>query len=268
MFADVNGLKIAYQEQGRGTPVLVLVHGFPLNSQMWTPQLDELGDAARVLAPDLRGHGESEAAPGPYPMDTLADDLAALLDTLGITEPVVMCGLSMGGYVTMAFQRRHPTRLSGIILAATRADADSEEAKGNRTATIKAVREKGIQAVVEGMLPKLMAPQTYEQRPELAKQVRSILEQTSVEGAAGALEGMRERPDSIDILKTLDCPALVLYGSDDQIMPRSAAEAMRDALPQGKLEVIGEAGHLLNLEQPEAFNNAVRRYLHTLEGPK
>jgi 3-oxoadipate enol-lactonase len=268
MIADVNGLKIAYREQGQGPRVLLLLHGFPLNSKMWQPQLDGLADVARVLAPDMRGFGESEAIPGPYPMDTLADGLAGLLDTLGINEPVIVCGLSMGGYVTMAFQRRHPTRLNGMILAATRADADSEEMKQTRTAMIEAAREQGVQAVIERMLPKIMAPQTYERRPELVEQVRAIMEQTTLEGATGALEGMRERPNSMDVLKTVDCPALVLYGADDQIMPRSAAEAMRNALPQGKLEVIGEAGHLLNMEQPEAFNNAVRHYLKTLEGPK
>ena len=163
MELQVNGYRMNVRESGRGRPVL-LIHGYPLNSRLWQPQLDSLTDVGRLIAPDLRGHGDSESVPGPYSMDQLADDCAALLDALEISEPVVVNGLSMGGYIAMAFARRYPARLAGLVLTATRSGTDTAAGKAGRDQAAQQAREQGVGSIVEGMLPKLLAPQNFASR--------------------------------------------------------------------------------------------------------
>jgi pimeloyl-ACP methyl ester carboxylesterase len=254
---------MSYVERGSGKPLL-LIHGFPLSNKIWEPQTEGLAGAARLLAPDLRGHGESEATPGPYSMEMLADDCVLLLDTLGVKQPAVVCGLSMGGYVALAFFRKHRARLAGLILAATRAGADSPEGKTNREKSAARVREEGIQAVIGSMLPKMLAPKTYDTNPALVERVERIMEETSEEGMIAALLGMRDRPDSNPLLDRIDIPTLILHGADDQLIPVAEAEAMRSAIRDSKLEVLPVAGHLLNMEQPALFNQTVRDFLASI----
>jgi pimeloyl-ACP methyl ester carboxylesterase len=260
MFAFVNQLSLAYDEKGSGIPVL-WVHGYPLNKSLWAPQLDGLAELTRGLAIDLRGHGESQATSGIYTMDMLADDCAAFLDVLGIHQPIILAGLSMGGYVSMAFCRRHADRLAGLILCATRPQADSAEGKQNRTDSAALAQQRGVPAAVSGLQTKLMAPGTYVRQPDLVNTVKAMTESTPLEGVVGDLLGMRERPDSLSTLAGFKQPALILHGAEDQIIPVSEAEKMQATLPNSSLEIIQEAGHLLNLEQPRAFNSAVRSFL-------
>lgn len=254
---------MSYAEQGTGRPLL-LIHGFPLSKAIWEPQISGLSGTARLLAPDLRGHGKSEATPGPYAMDMLAEDCLTLLDSLGVKQPVVVCGLSMGGYVALALVRNHPNRLAGLILAATRAGADSAEGKTNREKLAARVRENGIQPVIETMLPKMLSPRTYVTNPALVEQVREIMEETSPEGAVAALLGMRDRPDSTPLLGRVDLPALVMHGADDQIILVAEAEATRAAIKGSRLEILPNAGHLLNMEQPDLFNQAVQEFMDSI----
>ena len=256
----VNNFEMAYEVRGEGPPLL-LVHGFPLNKEMWQPQLNALQDVATVIAPDLRGHGASEAVAGEYSMDLLADDCHALLESLQVAEPVVVCGLSMGGYIALAFYRRYPERVAGLVLAATRAGPDSPEAKANRDKMAARAGEKGAGAIAEDMLPKMLAPETYTANPALVARVKQIMEGTSVPGIQGALLGMKARPDSTPLLAQIDVPALVLHGADDQLIPVEEGRAMHAALPDSRLEVLPGAGHLLNLERPEFFTQAVRGLL-------
>jgi len=254
---------MAYDETGSGKPIL-FIHGFPLNRKMWEPQIEAFSDNMHVIAPDLRGHGETEAIPGPYEMEMLADDCHGLLEALGVTQPVVVCGLSMGGYATLAFYRKYPERAAGLILAATRAGADSEEGKANREKAAAQAQEKGVSAIIDGMLPKILAPGTYETRPELVERVREMMAETSVEGVVGAQLGMKERPDSTPLLTQIRVPTLVLHGAEDQILPPSEAEATHTAIQGSQLHILPDAGHLLNLEQPERFNRAVADFLAAL----
>jgi pimeloyl-ACP methyl ester carboxylesterase len=249
---------------GQGQPLL-LIHGFPLNHKMWHPQIEFLSSSAKVIAPDLRGHGQSPPTPSPYPMDLLADDCAAVLNSLGVDKPVIVCGLSMGGYVAFALYRRHPSLVRGMILAATRAGADSPEAQENREKAAASVEENGIQDVVDGMLPKLMSSQTYTDRPEMVNQVKSIMDQTSSQGMVAALMGMKTRPDSTPLLGEIKVPVLILHGADDQLIPLSESELMHSRIKGSQMEVIANAGHLPNLEQPEEFNQAVIRFLNLLD---
>lgn len=232
-----------------------------MSRALWEPQVTGLADAARVLALDLRGHGGSDPGPGPYSMSDLADDCRGFLETLGITRPVVLGGLSMGGYVVFEFYRKYPQRIAGLILAATRAGADSPEAKANRDKAATTAREKGVGEIVETMLPKMLSPKSYQTHPELVARVRTMMAGTSVAGVVGDLAAMRDRTDSTGILAQIDKPTLILHGADDQLIPPAEAQVMGASIPNARLHILPDAGHLLNLEQPEGFNEAVRAFL-------
>jgi len=263
MRINLNKLALDYSDNGSGIPLL-LIHGYPLSRALWEPQIAGLADAAHVLAPDLRGHGGSDPGPGPYSMSVLADDCREFLDALGITRPVVLGGLSMGGYVVLEFYRKYPQRIAGLILAATRAGADSPEAKASRDKAAMTAREKGVGAIVETMLPKILSQKSFQTRPELVTRVRKMMASTSLAGIVDDLAAMRDRTDSTAMLAHIDKPTLIMHGADDQLIPPAEAQAMGATIPDARLHILPEAGHLLNLEQPEAFNKAVRGFLSTV----
>ncbi|HEX7973078.1 MAG TPA: alpha/beta hydrolase [Anaerolineales bacterium] len=263
MRTQIHKFSMAYDEEGKGLPVL-WIHGFPLNRQMWQLQESGLKSAARILAPDLRGFGDSQPTGGTYSMDLLADDCVAFLDALNINRPVVVAGLSMGGYITMAFYRKFASRMAGMILAATRPGPDSPEGKTGRDQAAAMVQRGGVLEVVESMLPKLLAPATYQEHPELVAQLKELMKHNTVDGIVGALMGMKERPDSTPILNKIDLPVLILHGENDQIIPPKEAEVMHSAIRGSKLEILPRAGHMLNMEQPGLFNQAVSRFLAAL----
>ena len=254
--------QMAFEDSCDRVPVL-LIHGFPLSNMLWDPQIADLSDIARMIAPDLRGHGMSDATEPPYTMKLYSEDCAALLDQLGMTGPIVVAGLSMGGYIALDFCRRFPERVGGLILAATRAGADSDEAKKSRDAAAGVAIAEGTPIIADGMLPKLLAKENYKAQPELVEFVYDMMLETSEDGIVGALAAMRDRPDSTDDLPGLDIPTLVIHGADDQLIPVSEAEATAAAMPRAKLVIVPDAGHLPNLEQPDFFNDAVRDFLET-----
>jgi pimeloyl-ACP methyl ester carboxylesterase len=252
-----------HEDLGTRAPLL-FIHGYPLDRSLWAAQVNELSDITRAMAVDLRGHGGSDPTPGPYSMDLFADDLHEFLDALRVTQPAALCGLSMGGYVAFAFYRKYPARVAALILTATRAGADSPEGRANRDQALALAQEKGVSAIAESMLPRMLSPKTYQLRPDLAAHVREMMERTSLEGVLGDLAALRDRPDSTSTLAQIDRPTLILHGADDQLIPPSEAEAMHAAVKGSQLKIIPEAGHLLNLEQPEMFNEAVRGFVWAL----
>lgn len=259
-----------YDDQGAGIPLL-FIHGYPLNRRMWEPQIASLADIARVVAPDLRGHGDSETAPSPdgdpqtYSMDLHARDCAALLDAMDIQQPVVIAGLSMGGYIALSFYRQYPERIAGLVLAATRAGSDSADSVLNRMEAVELARHSGIEAIAETMLPKLFSPHSYDTLPDLIPNVRNIMQTISLEGVAGDQLGMIDRPDSTPLLAEIEIPTLLIHGADDQIINIEDMDSMQAAIPSSQLQVIPGAGHLVNLEQPDIFNKAVREFILNLE---
>jgi pimeloyl-ACP methyl ester carboxylesterase len=256
-------LHMMFEDHGSGTPLL-LIHGFPLNREMWRPQIEDLSGVAHVIAPDLRGHGETPPSGEVSTMDLLADDCLAVLEALAIDKPAVICGLSMGGYVALAFYRRNRSRVAGLILAATRAGADSAEAKANRDRLAAQAKSDGPQAVAKAMLPKMLSPKTYSEDPDLVARVEAIMLKTSLEGMVAVLLGMKDRPDSTSGLDQISVPTLILHGADDQLIPPAEAENMHAAIKGSQLKIIPDTGHLLNLEQAEVFNLAVTDFLHQL----
>lgn len=263
MKVQINGFTMAYTDAGAGLPI-VFVHGFPLNRRMWEPQVSGLANGVRTLAPDLRGHGDSPPLPGPYEMDMLASDLNDFLDALEIDEKVVLCGLSMGGYVVFAFYRQYAHRVRSLILTATRAAADTAQGKSARDAMVQRVQSAGIEPIVDEMAPKLLAPGNAAHRPELVNQAKEIMLGTTPEGMIGALKGMKSRPDSTPTLSKIETPTLVVHGAEDQIIPLQEARGMAEAITGARLEIISNAGHLLNLEQPERFNLVVSEFLESV----
>jgi pimeloyl-ACP methyl ester carboxylesterase len=252
-----DGFTMEYEEAGTGTPV-VLLHAFPLSSAMWRPQREALADDMRLILPNLRGFGATDGFTATPSLERMADDVAALLDALGIGRAVVG-GLSMGGYVALAFARKHAARLRGLILADTRAEADSDEAKATRDKTIAFTTTHGAADVFEQLLPRALSETTRREKPEVVAELRAIAAAQTSAGVIDALKAMRDRPDSTSLLPTLTVPTLVIVGSDDILTPPAAAQAMVARLPQATLVTIPGAGHLSNMETPAAFNEAVRR---------
>jgi 3-oxoadipate enol-lactonase len=264
MQTRIHDFTMAIEVAGHGIPLL-LVHGFPLDKTLWELQINDLTNTARVIAPDLRGHGASDPVTGEYTMDLLADDCSALLEDLQVKDPAVVCGLSMGGYIAFSFYRRYPQWVAGLILAATRAKADSPEAQATRDKMAAKAEEQGAAAIAADLLPKILSPRTLSTNPELVERVKHMMANTSVQGIKGALMGMQSRPDSTPTLSEINVPTLILHGEDDQLIPQQEAHDMHAAIHDSQMHVLPQAGHLLNLEQPELFNQAVRQFLQTLK---
>ncbi|MGH3326812.1 MAG: alpha/beta fold hydrolase [Streptomycetales bacterium] len=248
---------------GRGLPV-VLLHAFPLSSVMWREQRRHLADACWVITPDQRGFGGSPLGSDSPSLDHCADDLAALLDRYGI-EGAVVGGLSMGGYVVMAFLRRHPDRVRAAVLADTKAAADTEQGRRNRERIASTILEEANPRVLhDDVLPGLLGETTALTRPGVIDHVQGIIQDAPPPAVAWAQRAMAERPDSFPTLRGADVPALVIVGEEDTLSPPDDARAMAEALPQGDLVEIPGAGHLSALETPRQFGEALRRFVTSL----
>jgi 3-oxoadipate enol-lactonase len=245
-------VNLHYREKGRGEP-LVLLHGFPLDGSMWDGQLDALADRFRVIAPDLRGCGKSEATERTS-MDEMADDAAALLARLGVQQAIVG-GFSMGGYVAFALLRRHPELVRGLILSNTKAEPDTEEGKAGRAKMAQAIREQGVSAAEAAMTPKLLSPAAPD---ELRQRLRRTMLAQRPEGLIACVWAMAERPDSSAQLGDIRVPTLVIGSDGDTVTPFAVSEATAAAIPGSALRRIDGAGHASNVEQPQQWNAAVR----------
>jgi 3-oxoadipate enol-lactonase len=258
----VNGVNLAVEVRGEG-PAILFVHGYPLDRTIWRDQIDSL-EGYRRIAPDLRGMGQSDAPDLGYGMGIYAADLAALLDALGVNE-VVLCGLSMGGYVIFEFLRRWRHRVRALILMDTRVEGDSTEGRRARDAAAATARDGGAGAVGGALLPKMLAPGSEERAPELVDRVRRMMAATPVAGMIGALAAMRDRHDSTGLLPTLaDLPTLVLVGEEDALTPPDAARRMATLIPGARLVVIPGAGHLPPVERPSETTAEIREFLRVV----
>jgi pimeloyl-ACP methyl ester carboxylesterase len=263
MRVTTHGVSLEYDDIGNGVP-LILIHGFPHDRTLWRYQLEGLQKVARVIALDLRGFGASSAAPDVMQMDDYASDVKALLDSLGVERPV-MGGLSMGGYIALAYVKEYPHNMRGLILSNTRAAADSESAREGRYATADKALAGGVAEIAESLLPKMLTQATITQRASLAGYVKKMMARQPAEGIAAALKGMAGRPDRTALLPEIKVPVLIITAQDDTLIPVSESEAMAKAIPNSTLVNIPAAAHLPNLEQSDAFNNAVKDFLSKLK---
>lgn len=247
-------------------PVVVLLHGFPLDHTMWEYQQGTVGSEYRVLSPDLRGHGRSVAPDGPiYTIDGMADDVLETLEAQGIDGPFVLGGLSMGGYVALSIADRFPNRLRGLMLLDTKAEADTPETRLVREDLARQVEASGsVEPVVQAMLTKMFSSTTRARRADLIARAGETMLQAPPRAVAATLRGLAERPDRTGILAGLHVPTLVLCGADDAITPPATVRRLADGIPNARYVEVPDAGHLPPLENPAAVNLAMLEFLREL----
>ena len=276
------GNRLALDDAGSG-PAVILLHGYPFDRSMWREQIDFLStNGFRVVAPDLPGFGEvsdklqfvdnadryetepqAEAHQTLTTMADMARDVVALMDELKIDQAVI-CGLSMGGYVAFDFIHLFPMRARALVLAGTRAPADNEQERQARLQQVEQMLAKGMSRIAEASLPKLLAPRTLAEKPEVVARVREMILRSDPQGAAAAQRGMAVRRDYSDDLAGMNLPTLIIVGRDDPIRPVADAEFMHDRIPKSHLQIIEDAAHMTNMEQPENFNRALLGFLSRL----
>lgn len=248
-------------ERPRGT--LVLLHAFPLNARMWEPQLALAAHGWRVIAPQLRGFDGGTGDPPASTVDDYAGDVIDLLDALHVKDAVV-CGVSMGGYVTFALLRLAHRYVRGLILSDTRSQADTPEGVEGRKRMLQLLADnptRGPAAVADEMIPKLLGASTRANRPELSDRVRNLVLSNPPEAIAGGIRALMSRPDSTGLLRTIHCPTLIVVGEEDTVTPPALSEEMHRAIAGSELMIIPAAGHLSSFEQPAAFNSALAGFL-------
>lgn len=261
MITVIDGIEMGYDDVGAGLPI-VFIHAFPLNRTMWAPQVSALVERCRCIAVDLRGFGESALA-DPVSMDEYADDVVAVMDKLGVERAIVV-GCSMGGYTAFALWRRHPERVRALVLADTKATADTDEARAKRVALIETARTQGSTAVANLQIASLIGKTAREKQPDTYDAVHRMIAQTKPEAIVAALEAMMHRPDSTPTLATITVPTLVIVGEEDVPTPVKDARALHQGIPGSQLEIVTSAGHLANLERPAAFNHLMTEFVGAL----
>ncbi|HJT01667.1 MAG TPA: alpha/beta hydrolase [Terriglobales bacterium] len=254
--------EIAYEVVGKGAPI-VLLHPFPAHHEFWTPVAELLATRYRVLLPDLRGHGDSDVGDGPATMDKHAADLVRVCDEAGIGR-AVFAGVSIGGYILFEFWRRHRQRVRALVLSDTRPQADTEEGRANRLKAAEDVLQRGPEPFIDSMLPKLLGASTHQSRPDLAQAAKRMMMKMSPEDIAQVQRGMAERPNSMETLKTINVPTLLLVGSEDTLTPVVDAELMRQNIRGSQLRVIPRGGHYAAFEQSDVTLPLLRQFLDAL----
>jgi len=259
-----SGATLSYTDRGSGPP-LVLLHGFPLDGRVWDDQAAGLADRCRVIVPDLRGFGQSKSD-APFTIESLADDVHALLAGIGAL-PCVLGGLSMGGYVALAYAKKYPADLRGLALIDTRAEGDSPEGKAGRAKMIETARGPGgAKAVADQMMPKMVAADARDHRPDLVRRLRGVMEACPPLTIEHALAAMRDRPDFTADLSSIRTPALIVVGDTDAITPPAMAETLHKGIAGSTLAVVKGAGHMAIMEQPAQVNQALRRFMDGVTG--
>lgn len=261
---DVAGRSVFAEVRGAGLPV-VFLHGFPLAHQMWQDQIAELSKHHRIIALDFPGFGRSGSAGESCSMSQMGDAVIGVLDAAGITEPVVLCGLSMGGYVAFSLWAERSTRICALVLSDTKAEADTDEARAGRMALIEKLKAEGARAAAEAMLPKMMRAGVNESQPAVFDRVRNLILAQSSAGISAALRGMAARPDRTDLLSSITVPTLVIGGTEDSITPPAGMEKMAARIPGAEWVEIPKAGHMSPVENPVAFNAALLTFLGGLK---
>jgi 3-oxoadipate enol-lactonase len=254
MIIHLNQIDLYFEDQGAGIP-LVLLHGYPLDHSIWQAVAPTLAEHARVIVPDLRGHGRTDAPEGKYPMRLVADDIACLLDALEIPKAVVV-GHSMGGYVALAFAQAYPQRLLGLGMVASQAAADTPERREGRLVTAREVLLNGMAEIAESMPAKLTT------QARLIPMLRGLILATRPRGASGILQGMAERPDMTSFLAQIIAPAVVIAGGSDALIPVEKAIEMAHDMPHARLVTLPDAGHMPMVEFPERVAEELVELVH------
>jgi pimeloyl-ACP methyl ester carboxylesterase len=262
MLISSNDTELFYEVLGDG-PAVVLLHAFPMNHNLWRPVAERLATRYRVVLPDLRGLGQSGVGEGPATMAKQAHDLLRICDAAGVRK-AVFGGVSIGGYVLFEFWRRWRERVSALILADTRPQADTESARTSRLQAAEQVEKQGAASYIEAFLPKLIAPTTQSNRPDLVDELKRMAAASSAAGIAAVQRGMAERPDSVPTLRTIAVPTLLLFGDQDTATPFAEGELMKREIADSRLYSLPYAGHLAIFEQAEAAHELIRGFLEQM----
>lgn len=253
--------EIVFYDEGICTGIpLVFLHGFPFTHEMWKFQIEKFSASRRVISPDLRGHGESGVGDGQYTIELFVDDLIRILDHLEI-QKVILCGLSMGGYIALRTAERHPERLAGLVLCDTKSEADANEAKIKRAGAMQTVKTKGVEVFAGDFIKSVLTEASLQDTSEIRKFVLGLILKNSALGIAGALLAMAARVDTTASLSKIHVPTLLLVGEEDRLTPPAASEAMAQKIPSAEIHRIPSAGHLSNIENKEFFNTQLAGFL-------
>ena len=255
MRLQLKSSSLEYLDVGRGRTVL-LIHAFPLNHAMWEPQLSALSAEFRLLVPDIRGFGGSQP-PSPWTMETIADDLNEFLEKMNVPD-CAFVGVSVGGYIGLSFWAKYPKRIGKLVLANTRARADTETEKTARNEMIAALEQGGTAILPDRMLPRLLKPNSP---PGVVRKVRSMIDEASAPASIYAVMSLRDRPDSSTLLHRINCPTMVICGEEDLLVHGDESRAMADAIPGSHFVRIPQSGHLSNLENPDEYNRVLLDFL-------
>ncbi len=261
----VNSIAVIYNEEGPySAPVILFIHGFPLNKSMWNPQMEAFKNDYRVIAYDIRGHGKTEHGDKDFSIDLFVSDLIGFMDAFYIDKAIV-CGLSMGGYIALKAVEDYPNRFSGLVLCDTNCLADTTEAKENRLKAIENIKQNGVEKYAGESLEKLFAPGSLLTKERVTESVRKMILKTTEQSLISTLTALSTRQETCSRLNEITIPVLIMVGSEDIITPPSAAQSMHEKIPGSILEVIDHAGHLSNLENPDSFNKKLRSFISSLK---
>lgn len=260
---DANGITMHFDDFGKGQTPIIFVHGFPFDKSSWAPQMAFMKKTQRVIAYDIRGFGTTTLGMAKPSMRVFADDLVKFMDNMGIRKAIV-CGLSMGGYILLNAVQRYPERFKGLILCDTQAIADTEEAEKKRYQTIQQIKTDGLTIFTEGTIKNVFCADSRANKKELVDTIKEIISKIHQETIIETLTALAERADMTASLKDITIPTLIICGKEDSMTPPNQAEALHSAIKNSTLQIIENAGHLSNLEQPDAFNKHLAGFMATL----
>lgn len=257
----VNNSNVSYNDEGpEGAPIIIFVHGFPLNKSMWDKQLKALKDNYRVIAYDIRGHGATEVGTVDFSIDLFVQDLLSFMDALKI-EKAVLCGLSMGGYIALNAIANHPERFTALILSDTNCTADAPEAKEKRMSTIESIKKNGVEKLANDLLPNLFAPGSFKSNSEEIVAVKEMIVTTTIPSLNKSLHALANRKETCSKLAKIKVPVLILVGEADKITPLEAAKSMQEKIKDATMHIISGAGHLSNMENPVDYNSQLEKFI-------
>ncbi len=257
----INNLMIGYSDEGLyDAPVVILIHGFPFNRTMWEQQVEVLKEKYRVIAYDVRGHGNSDAGKDEFSVGLFARDLISLMDELKI-EKAILCGLSMGGYIALHAIENYSERINALILCDTTCKADTSEGIDKRMKAIKSIRESGVEAYADSNLKNFFAQSSFTTRKEEIARVRQMMVSTSEQTIVDTLLALSKRKETCNFLPEIKIPVLLLVGEEDIITPPGTAEFMREKIKSSELQIVKHAGHISNLENPVVFNEHLSTFI-------
>jgi len=260
----VNNITISYTDEGPvEAPVIIFIHGFPLNKTMWEMQLEVLKDEYRVIAYDVRGHGDTDAGSDHFSIDLFVTDLISFMNDLNINK-AILCGLSMGGYIALNAVENYPQLFDALILSDTSCAADTTESKHKRLMAIEDIKINGIENFANENIKNLFAPGSFQSKESAISRVREMIVNTTTESIFNTMHALAMRKETCSRLIGIKLPVLILVGIDDIITPLSAAKVMHENIPGSKLNIVEQAGHLSNMENPYEFNYLIKKFIETV----